>query len=75
MTEPILPPLPASGATQDEKKKVYASRNRARKKNVVLSVAEQLVEATLRAGMKAGCPRDQVENFIKAGRFLQPKHL
>lgn len=70
-----IPALPVSGMAQDEKKKVYASRNRARKKNAALSVAEQLVEATLRAGRKAGCPRDQMENFIKAGIFLQPKQM
>jgi hypothetical protein len=70
-----VPPLPESCLTPKDKAKVYSSRNRARKKLLNTTPAEQLVEATFRAGKAAGCPRDQIENFIKAGRFLQPKQL
>ena len=70
-----VPPLPESCLTPKDKAKVYSSRNRARKKMLNTSPAEQLVEATFRAGKAAGCPRDQIENFIKAGVFLQIKQL
>ena len=40
-----------------------------------LSVAEQLVTAFAAEAVKQGCVRQQVENFVRAGMFLQPKQL
>lgn len=39
------------------------------------SIGEQLVEAFALEAASKGCPRDQVENFVRAGVFLQPNQL
>ena len=39
------------------------------------SQEDMLLEKFLYAGKKAGCPFAQLDNFMKAGVFLQPKQL
>lgn len=70
-----LPPLPPKDASKAEKARIYVARNRIGKKLMAQTATERLVEAFAVAGLQAGCPRDQINNFIKAGVFLQPKQL
>lgn len=46
-----------------------------RPKKSKVSVAEQLVEEFAIQALDAGCAREQIENFIRAAVFLQPKQL
>jgi len=40
-----------------------------------LTMAEQVFVEYARLALAAGCPDDQIKNFFRAGRFLQPKQL
>ncbi|MDE2097589.1 MAG: phage terminase large subunit [Patescibacteria group bacterium] len=65
MTETPNSPTPEPA----KPKKVYTKKAKA------LSAQAELVARLMPMAIAAGCPKDQFENFLKAGVFLQPKQF
>ncbi len=80
--QPAKPIAQMTPEERAEHKRLTTKRNMARykirkaeAKETLEEAEDKLLEAYVLDGIKAGCPKDQMRNFIRAGLALQPKQL
>ncbi len=80
--QPAKPIAQMTPEEREEHKRLTTKRNMARykirkaeAKETLEEAEDKLLEAYVLDGIKAGCPKDQMRNFIRAGLALQPKQL